>query len=112
MARRKRQERGELRVKYAEKTTPAGYVCDRCGAAGCKLWREYQTIAPRLLCARCAEESGGDRSDLTRGGGDQIGWFVPAVPTEEGDTFWGYTPAEGCVWWQGLPIGPPFREVR
>ena len=36
---------------------------------------------------------------------DQIGCRVPAVPTEEGDTFWGYisVPREGCDWWSSLP---------
>lgn len=36
---------------------------------------------------------------------DQIGWRVPAVPTEDGDTFWGYTsvPQAGCDWWASLP---------
>ena len=39
---------------------------------------------------------------------DQIGWLVPAVPTEEGDTFWGYTsvPEPGCQWWYRLPAMP------
>jgi hypothetical protein len=41
-------------------------------------------------------------------GSDQIGWLVPAVPTEEGDTYWGYTsvPSAGCVWWFLLPLKP------
>jgi len=36
---------------------------------------------------------------------DQIGWRIPAVPTEDGDTFWGYTsvPQDGCNWWARLP---------
>jgi hypothetical protein len=36
---------------------------------------------------------------------DQIGWRVPAVPTEDGTTFWGYTsvPLSGVHWWQRLP---------
>lgn len=36
---------------------------------------------------------------------DQIGWRIPAVPTEENDTFWGYTsvPEPGCIWWRNLP---------
>ncbi len=36
---------------------------------------------------------------------DQIGWRVPAVPTEENDTYWGYTsvPTPGVDWWQNLP---------
>jgi hypothetical protein len=35
---------------------------------------------------------------------DSLGWLVPAVPTEEGDTYWGYTsvPAMGCLWWRSL----------
>lgn len=39
---------------------------------------------------------------------DQIGWLVPAVPTEEGDTYWGYTsvPQPGCDWWRDLPTFP------
>lgn len=36
---------------------------------------------------------------------DQIGWLVPAVPTKENDTFWGYSsvPENGCNWWDNLP---------
>ncbi|OHA80755.1 MAG: hypothetical protein A2675_01240 [Candidatus Yonathbacteria bacterium RIFCSPHIGHO2_01_FULL_51_10] len=36
---------------------------------------------------------------------DQIGWRVPAVPTEEGNTYWGYTsvPTSGINWWCKLP---------
>lgn len=39
------------------------------------------------------------------GGTDQIGWRVPAVPTEEGDTYWSYTsvPDAGVQWWRRLP---------
>lgn len=37
---------------------------------------------------------------------DQIGWRVPAVPTKENDTYWGYTsvPDDGCKWWDNLPV--------
>jgi hypothetical protein len=40
---------------------------------------------------------------------DQIGWRIPAVPTEANDTFWGYTsvPEAGCKWWNRLPTLPP-----
>ena len=36
---------------------------------------------------------------------DQIGWRIPAIPTKENDTYWGYTsvPQEGCDWWYRLP---------
>ena len=39
---------------------------------------------------------------------DQIGWRVPAVPTEENDSYWGYTsvPQAGCDWWYRLPTLP------
>lgn len=39
-------------------------------------------------------------------GGDQIGWRIPAVPTADGDTFWGYTSvtAPGVAWWRRLPL--------
>lgn len=39
-------------------------------------------------------------------GGDQIGWRIPAVPTEDGETYWGYTsvPQRGCDWWNRLPL--------
>lgn len=39
---------------------------------------------------------------------DQIGWRVPAVPTEENDTYWGYSsvPQAGLSWWERLPTRP------
>jgi hypothetical protein len=133
-------------------TVPADYKCMECSATGCKLWREYQTFVPDILCARCAAKRGKkdisdmdseglhsskmvcdsrrtiqeltltarydnakfsagasrlprklkkrlkkdfDRgyelvsSEMDMGRSDQIGWFVPAVPTEDGDTYWG-----------------------
>jgi hypothetical protein len=102
--------------------TPDRYVCDKCGASGVKLWREYQTIASLsdLLCANCTLERGkmkagafdaeGYREDETYGyKTDQAGWMCPAVPCVEGDTYWGYTsvPPEGVAWWRGLPTYLP-----
>jgi hypothetical protein len=39
---------------------------------------------------------------------DQLGGLMPAVPTENGDTYWGYTstPDEGCRWWKSLDSQP------
>jgi hypothetical protein len=39
-------------------------------------------------------------------GGDQIGWRIPAVPTADGESYWGYSsvPKEGVDWWNRLPI--------
>ncbi len=94
------------------------YACARCGAAYCKLWRQSNTCADsvRLLCVDCAgKDQKRDVSDVDAEGKvadpdlgmrcDQIGWLVPAVPTPDGETFWGYTsvPEEGVVWWKGLP---------
>lgn len=44
-------------------------------------------------------------AEMTIGRTDQIGWRVPAVPTEDGSTFWGYTsvPDAGVRWWRDLP---------
>jgi hypothetical protein len=94
------------------------YVCANCGISGVKLWREYQTVAPQLLCATCAaEDQHKDISTMTPNGRylsqgergmwtDQIGWYVPAVPTEDGN-YWGYTsvPDTGVDWWKCLPLG-------
>lgn len=35
----------------------------------------------------------------------QLRGLCAAVPTEEGDTFWGYTsvPDDGVKWWDNLP---------
>lgn len=107
-------------VDYSNIETPSGYKCSKCSATGCKLWRDYQTFLDNqsLLCAKCAaEEQKKDISTIdakgrreTEHGGrtDQIGWRIPAVPTIEGDTFWGYSsvPQAGCDWWANLPSLP------
>lgn len=82
-----------------------GYTCGDCGAAGVRLWRDYQTVldAQTLRCRTCAEKhEGRTLTDEC----DQIGWSVPAVPTPDGDTFWGYTsvPLTGVRWWKSLPL--------
>lgn len=106
-------------VDYSKQEVPQSYKCGKCGATGCKLWREYQTFLSHqnLLCARCAAKS--QKKDISGidaqgkrttewGETDQIGWYVPAIPTEENDTFWGYTsvPKAGCDWWDNLPTLP------
>ena len=113
---------------YLEGAIPKKYRCEKCGATGYKLWREYQTFHPTLLCARCAAKSqkksirGIDQDGTmpSRPFGrpvkgmkyertDQIGWFIPAVPSETGDGYWGYTsiPNAGVDWWRELPTLPP-----
>jgi hypothetical protein len=71
------------------------YVCSECGAEGVKLWRQYQTVVEniRLLCGECALKDQGKAGPIDKEGKrkgicgltDQIGWLVPAIPTE--DTF-------------------------
>lgn len=105
-----------MKIDYSEPDTPPEYKC-ACGASGCKLWREYQTFSPKLICATCAaNECGEDISDINADGmrnsefgrTDQIGQYVPAVPDEEGVGYWGYTsiPESGCSWWCNLPTLP------
>ena len=76
--------------KYADGKAPEGYQCHCCEAKNVKLWREYQTFLDNqcLLCFDCAIK---DQKKLPQElHTDSIGWMVPAVPTEEGDTYWGY----------------------
>lgn len=108
--------------------TPKGYECGVCGIKGVKLWREYNTFLcyQTLYCVECGR--GGEPpkyADLFKpitatewGECDQMthpkaGSLVPAVPTEDGDTYWGYTsvPSLGVVWWRSLPRPDWTNEV-
>lgn len=119
-------------VDYSSAVPPAEYHCGKCGTLGVKLWRDYQTFLnyQSLLCADCAcaeqnnsertftvaDGDGGraivsatytpDKHGLSGPGGDQIGWRVPAVPTQDGSTYWSYTsvPDGGVAWWFSLPL--------
>lgn len=105
---------------YLNGKVPTDYKCVQCGATNCKLWREYNTFLEhqRLLCAPCTAadqkksiidiDADGNRTDDIGFKTDQIGWMVPAVPTEECDTYWGYTsvPMPGVNWWKNLPTLP------
>lgn len=96
-------------VDYASKTVPIAYHCHVCKLHGCKLWREYSTFAnhTELTCVLCTHKREG--KPLLMDVFDQIGWRVAAVPTEAGDSFWGYTsvPDAGCKWWHALPDWVP-----
>jgi len=101
-------------VNYSKGIVPIDYKCDNCLAHGIKLWRKSHTYADttKLLCANCTEEDqkkshkDGWQSSFKRGEGDQIGWFVPAVPIQGDDTYWGYcsVPDNGVEWWLSLPV--------
>jgi len=102
-------------VDYSSEKAPPDYKCGKCKATQRKLWREYNTFLcfQTFLCADCslAEEGeqgpvGADGKHLGEfGRTNQIGMRFPAVPTEEGDTYWGYTstPNAGWLWWERLP---------
>jgi hypothetical protein len=104
----------KVKISYNKPGTPNKYRCDNCKVTHVKLWREYQTQFPNLLCCDCAAK--GQKKDISGIGLDgyrpseygrtcQIGWYVPAIPDEEGLGYWGYTsvPQEGIDWWQALP---------
>lgn len=105
-------------MKYQDGTAPVGYHCTGCGVEGVKLWRQYQTCADavELLCCDCAaKDQDRDISDIDVDGrhtdelghkSSQIGGLVPAIPTEDESTYWGYTsvPQLGVLWWHGLPL--------
>ena len=90
---------------YGDNGTPERYQCNECGATGVRLYREYQTFLnhQRLRCRECACKNQKRKPD---GPAEHtIGWLVAAVPTEDGETYWGFTsvPQEGCEWWNRLP---------
>lgn len=113
------QARAVLVRQYAAREVSAGYVCSACGAAGVKLWRQWNTMADhvQLLCAACAApgvtvDQDGKIPFIVRGMDlgrtDQLdSGLAPAVPV--GDTFWGYTsvPQDGVDWWRSLPTYLP-----
>lgn len=103
---------------YLDGKIPAGYACIKCGADDCKLWRGYSEFNVTLLCATCAARSQrtsirsidaeGFRLDGRGQRTNKIGSLVPAVPTEDGNAYWGYfaVPQVGWVWWKKLPTLP------
>lgn len=112
---------------YESGQVPSTYKCGRCGRTHVKLWRDYNTLLDyqELVCAPCiteeCKEKGEDRKCETNNDGfhrwadphgfeetDQApGTRMPAVPTEDNDTFWGYTsvPQSGVIWWNNLALG-------
>lgn len=85
------------------------YKCSKCGASGCRLWRQYQTFLEHieLLCFDDAlKDQSKNEADLLEPY-HAIGWLVAAIPTDDG-TFWGYTsvPQDKVDWWNTLPLRP------
>lgn len=86
---------------------PDYYKCGKCGAEGVKLWRKSATSEPvleqPLLCGDCTVTEQGHALDLAES--NQCWGRCPAIPDLRGG-WWGYTsvPAEGCAWWDALPL--------
>lgn len=116
----------KLKVNYSKQEVSQDYYCEHCKAKGLKLWRLYNTcaISATLLCASCMVKDQSKWNETVRENiaariynnvgyyidkngrkTDQCWSYVPAVPCENIDTFWGYTsiPSEGYEWWQKLP---------
>lgn len=101
---------------YKSLKRPTDYKCAKCGASGCKLWRWSSVFNVDLRCIACAAsethttihavDGHGKHHDPMLGMIDQIGGYVPAVPVEGEEAYWGYTsvPEEGIAWWRLLPL--------
>lgn len=87
---------------------PPEYFCTVCQVSGVRLYRDYNTFAreTKLLCTSCTERAGSEPRKVDPDHPDQCGWMVAAVPTENGETFWGFTsvPWRGVYWWRSLPV--------
>ena len=84
------------------------------------MWRRYQTFLEhqKLFCIDCAGKNQNHDVSKTNELGmtpdktysnmssDTIGWLVPAVPTIDNETYWGYSsvPDDGVKWWKALPL--------
>lgn len=101
-----RRERQTVRMA-GDAVIPADYLCGHCGAEGVKLWRKSATREPvetqPLLCGDCTAKEQDHPLDLSES--DQCWGRCPAIPDLRGG-WWGYTsvPAEGCAWWDALPL--------
>ncbi len=89
-------------VDYTSSVAPDLYRCTECGRQGCRLWRKYGSYPRALRCLDCCDAKPGDigpRGQLTAGD------MVPAIPTDDGSTFWGFwsAPPEAKEWWNRLP---------
>ncbi len=109
-------------VEYSTINTPPTYVCHDCGAKNCKLWMDCRAPISEqvLLCANCAAKNQErEVSEMNRYGmypsdfglTNQIGCYVPAVPTKTNNGFCNYLalPQLGKEWWQRLPTFPEKR---
>ena len=69
---------------------------------GWRQWIEYSGDAALEVFLQQVRDWLDEKIDWNES--DSCGWHVPAVPTEVGDTYWGYSsvPLRGCRWWHLL----------
>jgi hypothetical protein len=97
------------------------YKRGKCGCVGVKLWRDVCMIATacELICAKCVAVDVGLPDLIVDGDGKHEGKYgpsdqiyndgstcwLPAIPTVEMNTYWGYTsvPPDRVKWWIELP---------
>lgn len=106
------------------KSATSRYVCTKCGATNCKLWRDTADLRePDLFCAYCVFEVAGKpvtpidaegwRREPSFGSmTDTVGWYVPAAPMDpDALAFWRYTsaPDDAVAWWKNLPTYPELQ---
>lgn len=94
-------------LNYLSDKIPNTYYCHFCKKTNCKLWREYNTFLNNLslYCYDCIKiKRKTEGVDYLWGNSDQLGGLVPAIPTEDETTYWGYTsvPLNGVRWWHLL----------
>lgn len=110
--------------EYLKGVALPDYKCSSCGATGSKMWLRLQKKMHELVCTTCALKKTKKNYTLDDQGyyldeddtkNDLIAlWYGPAVPTEDGKTYWGYTsiPVPGRSWWEKLPTyGQPATET-
>ncbi len=88
---------------YDGNTAPPGYHCAKCGGGNRKLWRVGASSHIDLACFECGSDDPAERLKLIES--DQFAGRVPAIPDEDGGSWWGYTsvPQDGVEWWYRLP---------
>jgi len=102
---------------YFTTVTPVGYSCGPCGKTQVRLYRlpggaSCHKTGFDLWCFRCAFF----RKETTWGGWEEhhLNDVLPAIPTEDGTTYWTSPPDDAVLWWKRFPAITPdmMQEVR
>ena len=112
--------------EYLANLSLTRYICNGCGAFFVKLWRAFCSDTIVLFCANCASKDQNEKIKKMDKKGchrntsnkktDQIGGFVPAIPTPdstEDNLEWqpfGAIPEKAYAWWRRLPSLYPRRK--